>query len=259
MLSRTVRAARVPTGALASLGRVRRVDEVRRGSERLRVGPWRGDHRIALVAPVAGGPPTPGVIREACDVLAARGYREVLTGALALPEQQGFLSSGFTVRDELHLLTHDLLAVPEPPSGVRLRRGGRRDRPRALVVDAAAFPGFWRLDERGFAEAMTATPAARFRVAVLDGAVSGYCITGRAGSRGYIQRLAVSPSLQGRGHGRALVVDALRWLVHRRASQAVVNTQVGNQRALDLYRALGFRQQPSGLAVLGRQLERAPA
>lgn len=244
---------------MATLSRVRRVDEVRRGSERLRVGPWRGDARIALVAPVGGGPPTPGVIRQACDVLAGRGYREVLTGALAMPEQQGFLSSGFTVRDELHLLTHDLLAVPEPPPGIRLRRGGRRDRPRALAVDGEAFPGFWRLDDRGFAEAMTATPAARFRVALLDRTVAGYCITGRSGTRGYIQRLAVTPALQGRGLGRALVLDALRWLDRRNASQAVVNTQVGNARALALYQALGFRLQPTGLAVLGRHLEREPA
>jgi ribosomal protein S18 acetylase RimI-like enzyme len=238
---------------------VRRIDEVRRGSQRLRVGPWRGDHRIALLAPLAGGPPTPEVIRDACDVLTGRGYREVLTGALATTEQQGFLSSGFTVRDELHLLTHDLLAVPAPPAGVRLRRGARRDRPRALAVDGLAFPGFWRLDDRGFLEAMTATHTARFRVALLDGSVAGYCITGRAGSRGYLQRLAVAPALQGRGLGRALVVDALRWLARRHATQVVVNTQVGNERALALYQALGFRLQPTGLAVLGRHLVPEPA
>jgi len=238
---------------------VRGIDEVRRGSERLRVGPWRGDARIAIVAPVGGGPPTPGVIRQACEVLAARGYREVLTGALALPEQQGFLAEGFTLRDELHLLAHDLIAIPRPPDGVPLRRARRRDRCRALEVDGRAFPGFWRLDERGLDEAVGATPTARFRIAEVGGAVAGYAVTGRAGSRGYLQRLAVLPEAQGRGLGRALVIDALRWLARRRASQAVVNTQVGNQRALALYQDLGFRLQPTGLAVLGRPLVREPA
>lgn len=232
---------------------------MRRGSERLRVGPWRGDHRVALVAPLTPGPPSAAVVQQACDVLASRGYREVLTGALAPPEQQAFLASGFVVRDELHLLSHDLLSLPEAPDGVRLRRGRRRDRSRALAVDGAAFPGFWRLDERGFVEAMTATPAVRFRVAAADAVVAGYCVTGRAGARGYIQRLAVSPAAQGRGLGRALVVDALRWLRRRHVSQVVVNTQVGNERALELYQALGFRLQPAGLAVLGRHLVREPA
>lgn len=238
---------------------MRRLDEVRRGSERLRVGPWRGDQRIALVSPTGGGPPTPDVVRHACDVLAARGYREVLTGALAAPEQQGFLTAGFTLRDELHLLVHDLFDLPDAPAGIRVRRGTRRQRARALEVDALAFPGFWRLDERGLAEAMTATPTARFRVVVDDGVVAGYCVTGRAGTRGYVQRLAVDPEEQGRGIGRALVVDALTWLRRHRAAQAVVNTQVGNERALALYQRLGFRLQPTGLAVLGRHLVREPA
>jgi ribosomal protein S18 acetylase RimI-like enzyme len=223
------------------------------------VGPWRGDARVALVAPTSAGPATPAIIREACDLLLAQGYREVLTGALAIPEQQGFLSSGFRVRDELHLLAHDLLVLPDPPPGVRTRRGRRSDRSRALLVDGQAFPGFWRLDERGLAEAITATPAARFRVALLGGEVAGYAVTGRAGSRGYLQRLAVLPHEQGRGLGRALVVDALRWLRRRHAAQAVVNTQVGNERALALYQSLGFRLQPVGLAVLGRSLVREPA
>jgi hypothetical protein len=33
-------------------------------------------------------------------------------------------------------------------------------------------------------------------------------------------------------------------------NEAVVNTQAGNTRALELYQGLGFRLQPSGLLVL---------
>jgi ribosomal protein S18 acetylase RimI-like enzyme len=152
----------------------------------------------------------------------------------------------------LHLLAHDLLTVPTPPP-VELRRGRRIDRPAALAVDAQSFDTFWRLDNSGFDEAMGATPSSRFRVAG-DADVVGYAIAGRAGSRGFLQRLAVAPAEQRRGIGRALAIDALRWMKRRSVDRAMVNTQEQNDSALSLYQALGFRLQPGGLAVLQNQL-----
>ena len=63
-----------------------------------------------------------------------------------------------------------------------------------------------------------ATPSARFRVATRgqgDGEVVGYAVTGRAGPRGYLQRLAVAPAAQrardrrGAGRRRAALAAAL--------------------------------------------------
>jgi ribosomal protein S18 acetylase RimI-like enzyme len=235
------------------------VEEVRRGSERLRVGAWRGDGSVAYVAPVTERPPSAALVRHACTVLADRGYREVLTAALAEPERTGFLAAGFEVRDALHLLAHDLRDVP-PLGSTHLRRGRRADRAIALQVDHRAFPPFWRLDEGGLHEAMTATPSARFRIALVGRTVVGYAVTGRAGRRGYLQRLAVDPTVQRQGIGRDLVADCLHWLQRRGVTNAVVNTQVENARALQLYLATGFRLQPSGLEVLGRTIaEHLPA
>lgn len=196
------------------------------------------------------------MVRHCCGVLAERGYRSVVTGALARREQLGFLEDGFAVHEELHLLAHDMGDLPEAPTlpgGMRLRRGHRWDRSRTLDVDGLAFPPFWRLDAAGLEEALAATPQARYRVAA-GREVAGYAVAGRAGSRGYLQRLAVTPEASGQGLGTALVVDALRWMQTRRVERAVVNTQVANDRALGLYLHLGFRLQPSGLAVLTRPL-----
>ena len=236
---------------------MRGVDVVRRGPERVRVAPWRGDPAIAHVTPLGEAPPvTAAMVRHCCSVLVARGYRSAVTGALARREQQGFLEDGFAVREELHLLAHDMVDLPDPtplPDGVRLRRGHRWDRRRTLDVDGMAFPPFWRLDAAGLDEALAATPQARYRIAAGRDVV-GYAVAGRAGSRGYLQRLAVAPEASGRGVGTALVVDALRWMRSRRVERAVVNTQVANERALALYLHLGFRLQPTGLAVLTRPL-----
>lgn len=218
------------------------------------MGPWRGDHRVAFIAPVGDAlPPTTAMVKHALEHLQGRGYERALTGALAERERAGFERAGFEPHESLHLLAHDLLDVPEP-AAVRLRRGFATDRAAALECDAAAFPAFWRLDRDGLREAIRATPAARFRVALDAGRIVGYAITGRAGARGYVQRLAVHPDAQGRGFGRSLVVDGLRWLRRHRVTQAVVNTQAGNERALALYQQLGFRLQPSGLLVLALAL-----
>jgi GNAT superfamily N-acetyltransferase len=191
-----------------------------------------------------------------------RGIRRLLTGALAPGEQATFRDAGFAVHDRLHLLSHDLEAVPAVGLGadVKLRRARRGELGAVLAVDGRAFDGFWRLDRAGLDDAIHATTSARVRVATDGGgAIVGYVVTGRSGDRGYVQRLAVDPTARRNGIGAALVVDGLRWLRRRRTLSAVVNTQVANDGALALYRRLGFVLQPDGLTVLTLPLTDAEA
>ena len=239
---------------------MRRLDTISAGADRLRIGSWRGDPAVALLSPSPGIPPTPSGLARAMDELRRRGYRSVLTPALAEREQPPFVAAGFTVHERLHLLGHDLRRVPEPRApGCRLRRGRKRDIPDVLAVDGLAFDRFWRFDATGLADARTATPHARFQVATVDGEVIGYHVTGRAGTLGYLQRLAVHPGSHGRGIGTALIADSLDWCRRRGCTLVLVNTQEANQRALSLYEHLGFRTQPAGLAVLERPLDDGPA
>lgn len=229
--------------------------DLTRGDGRLRIATWRGDERTAYLTP-ARGRPTSAAVERSLDDLAQRGYRRALTAALGPAEQAPFLAAGFEVHERLHLLTRDL--VPHADglgNGVPLRRGRRGDRPAVLALDRSAFPPFWQLDATGLDDAMSATPSARLRVAERPGAprnLVGYAITGRAATRGYLQRLAVDPAEQRRGVASALVADALRWLRRRGAREVLVNTQEDNAAALALYESLGFRRQPEGLAVLLR-------
>lgn len=235
---------------------MRHFEHLQWGSDRLRLAPWRGDPTVAELAPLlAGRPVSASSLHRCLELVAIRGYRAVVTNALAPEEQHGYLEVGFRVQERLHLLTRSLDSLPSLDRSVRLRRGRRRDYPAILAVDAAAFEPFWRFDQAGLIEARTATPSNRLRVTA-NGPLVGFAVTGRAGTRGYLQRLAVHPEHHHHGIGTALVLDALHWLRRRGVQTAVVNTQEANEVALALYRYLGFTPQPDGLAVLSYRFER---
>jgi ribosomal protein S18 acetylase RimI-like enzyme len=221
---------------------------------RLRVRPWQADARVAHLAPAADhlGPLTATDVEHAVERLRQQGYHAVITAALHRADRRPFAEAGFAETERLHLLRHDLdTLVPTPPlAGIEVRRGRRREQEAALDVDRAAFTPFWRLDRAGLAEALTATTMVHFQVARDEGGVVGYAVCGRAGHRGYVQRLAVAPRCQGRGVGAALLGDGLRWLRRWGARDALVNTQEDNRRSLRLYQRTGFVLQPDGLSVL---------
>jgi GNAT superfamily N-acetyltransferase len=233
-------------------------DTVTARGVRLRVRPWRGRRDTAELSAVpAGALVPPGLVLLAVERARDRGYDEVVTPALPGGEWRPYVDAGFTVREELHLLTHDLLELPDRRAhGHHLRRVQRRDRARVLAIDQAAFDPFWRLDDDALEDAVRATPSTRFR---MDRSGCGYALTGRAGDRGYLQRLAVDPGQQGAGIGSALVVDGLWWLRRWRVREALVNTQIGNERAIVLYERLGFRRRTDGLAVLELDIASHPA
>lgn len=220
------------------------------GGNRLRVAPWQGHAFVALVAPArTRQQPSRGEISTCIDELAARGVTSAVTPALSPYEAEPFYQAGFELHERLHLLALTIEEKPPRPSH-RLRRGRPWDRARVLELDAQAFEPFWRFDAYSLKEARRATPVHRFRVAVVGGRVAGYAVTGRAGGRGYLQRLAVEPELHGQGLGSSLVNDCLRWLHGKGVHLALVNTQERNRRALDLYERIGFVQQREGLLVL---------
>jgi ribosomal protein S18 acetylase RimI-like enzyme len=238
------------TGA-ASRG-VAEPETIEQRGERARLASWRADGQVAHLSPAALRPLSAAFVDSCLDRLRARGFTSVVTSALSEAECAGFLRAGFDVQEELELLAHDLNAIPD--IGHRLRRPRRGDRSRVLAVDAAAFESFWRLHQGGLEDALGATPSVRFRVHGRGEGLDAYVIGGRGAGTGYVQRLAVHPAARGRGLGRTLVGDVLRWMRRHGAARALVNTQQTNEAALSLYRACGFRARPDGLRVLVRAL-----
>ena len=187
-------------------------------------------------------------IDAALQLIAQKGVKRVFTSAIGPREQLFFRDIGFRLHEELVLLSNDF-SVPVPKPTHPTRRALRSDRPQILDIDTSAFPQFWQFDEPALSEAIKATPRSRFRVNA-EPSPHGFAISGRSGRQGFLQRLAVHPAHQGKGRGRSLATDALGWLQKRHVNEVLVNTQITNLTALELYESIGFTRRSDGLAVL---------
>ena len=219
------------------------------GWVRARAGTDPGTVHLTVVDPAAV---TADAVDQCCAQLAAIGYRRAVTNALAEVDAEVLLGAGFRVSERLDLLGRGLEELPARPSGApRPRR--TRDLDAVVALDRSAF-GDRSLDRAALRDALDATPAARLRVSGPPHRPLGYAVTGLAGSRAYVQRLAVRPDARRQGAARALLVDGLRWARRHRARTAVVNTHTGNHAARALYESSGFVVLPRGLVVVERAL-----
>lgn len=221
------------------------------GKDRFVIGPWHDDPTIAYVAVVSTTTPlvSPAAVERCLEHVVASGFTSAVTAALTGNDAHVFASAGFTPRERLHVLRHDIdgpLPAPDP----RIRRARRADRDAVLDIDRRAFESFWHLGPDGLQEALDATASVRFRVLTEADRVIGYAVTGRSHDMGYLQRLGVEPDRVRGGIGRALVSDSLRWLRRRRARALLVNTQETNAAALALYLSQGFRMESDQLVVM---------
>jgi ribosomal-protein-alanine N-acetyltransferase len=198
-----------------------------------------------------------------------RGFHRVRTGALFPASTAAFASAGFLEIDSLLLLQLDLADRPlpsraAPPSrpalasrhaGGFVGRGPTRRLTAARLAEAAAvdelaFGRRWSNDTASLDAIREATPSHRSRMVVDGGSLRGFAVSGRAGTRGYVQRLAVDPAARRRGIGRTLVADALGWMDRHDVGTVLVNTAADNEAALALYESFGFRPQQGELKVL---------
>ena len=156
--------------------------------------------------------------------------------------QQILSTSGFAnhqniVMLEWHGFASRTWAVSES-NRIRIRRMTEADLPEVEKTDAASFPPLWRnpLDtlRRAFSQALLAT------VAEDEDGIVGYQLTTGGRTHAHLARLAVHPSAQGHGAGRALLVELFAQLTRMGVTRLTVNTQSDNEASLGLYQKMGF-------------------
>ncbi len=242
---------------------------------RARLGRWPYDDRVAhLVLLDHQMVPTDTDVARWISFARERGARTVRTGALFPDAVPAFTDAGFGVVDTLTLLTLLTSSIPPDssirrtsgPSGgdqrllarsndqLRLRRLRPPMLPEAAEIDRRSFSPPWANDTVALSDITTATPYHRSRSVHHGRRMVGFSISGRAGRSGYVQRLAVDPSVRRRGVARLLLDDALRWMRRRGIDRVMVNTASDNHRALALYESSGFERSPGSLLILERAL-----
>jgi len=148
-------------------------------------------------------------------------------------------ASGFENRQNIVMLEWQYQPwAPREAEGIRVRKMEESDLPEVAQADAASFPPLWQNPletlRRAYAQTMIAT--------VAEGAqgVVGYQLSTGGRSRAHLARLAVHPSVQGHGVGRALLSDLFTRLNQFGIPRLSVNTQSDNSVSLSLYQKMGF-------------------
>lgn len=158
--------------------------------------------------------------------------------------ENGFVEAEQVQFYELDRLPRRVAALPAPPADVRLTPGHPDHLTELARMDAAAFPPLWHFGTKDLFEMLV---RCRVQIAWCDGRMVGYtavCTNNR--SEVQLARLAVHPAWQGKGVGRLLLSDTIRYAAQE-FERLVLNTQTTNHRSQKLYQGFGFR--PIGLPI----------
>jgi [ribosomal protein S18]-alanine N-acetyltransferase len=163
------------------------------------------------------------------------------------------LTRGFFPYRQLYAYDKFDYNIPTPGNQqVSVRPVERRDIPRLLAIEAASFEDLWRYDAASFEDIAATHPY--FVVAELNGQVVGYQFNALDGEYGYLVRIAVHPSVNGKGIGARLMAEAIRFFEREHVLRIMLNTQDDNTHAHRLYEWFGFVRIPQIGFVLRKPL-----
>ncbi|MBR3098587.1 MAG: ribosomal protein S18-alanine N-acetyltransferase [Clostridia bacterium] len=121
---------------------------------------------------------------------------------------------------------------------VSIRRMTTEDIDAVAEIEKAVFACPW--SRESFRREMEENAAARYLVAERDGRIIGYAGAWIILDESHITNIAVAEPERGRGVGRMLTERLLYVLSNLGACYATLEVRVSNERALALYKSLGF-------------------
>jgi len=149
-------------------------------------------------------------------------------------------NSDFTYHQDIIVLNwdYDKSIVNDSDSDLPMRKMNESDLPLVENLDGLAFEPIWQNSTASLSKAFK---MAAYSTVITQGKdIIAYQVSTQNLMGGHLARLAVHPEYQGRGIGKALVIDLMRKLGAKGAQRITVNTQSDNPASLALYRTLGF-------------------
>ena len=148
-------------------------------------------------------------------------------------------ASGFENRQNIVMLEWQPQAgALVEAQGIQIREMTEADLAAVTVVDGESFDPLWHNSQETLQRALSQSQFAT--IAENERGVIGYQLTTGLNMRAHLARLAVTPVMQGRGVGRALLRDLFARLMESGYFKLSVNTQSDNQTSLHLYQKMGF-------------------
>jgi ribosomal protein S18 acetylase RimI-like enzyme len=93
-----------------------------------------------------------------------------------------------------------------------------------------------------------------FLVGILDGQIIASVMAGYDGHRGWLNYLAVAPTLRHRGFGRLIVAEAERRLLEAGCPKINLQVRTANRQAIEFYRRIGYSLDE--VVSMGKRLQR---
>lgn len=123
-------------------------------------------------------------------------------------------------------------------SELKVRRMGLEDVDAVHAIEAATFPTPWSRED--FVKEMTANACARYLVAQEGGQTVGFAGAWIVLDEAHITNIAVRKDCRGRGIGRRLTEELMRYAANLGVVYATLEVRRSNEAAKKLYQSLGF-------------------
>jgi ribosomal protein S18 acetylase RimI-like enzyme len=157
----------------------------------------------------------------------------------------------FHYAEEIVTLRYASSTPPEEfiPEKIIIRHARPEDLPSLFAIDQAAFEPPWQMGRSDIRQAERSSAYATVALDQQTNTIIGYQLSTLYFDGSHLARLAVAPIAQGRGIGRALVGEALRYFARRGVYTMTVNTQTSNIVSKHVYQRFGFRLNGYDLPV----------
>ncbi|MDX2076880.1 MAG: GNAT family N-acetyltransferase [bacterium] len=156
---------------------------------------------------------------------------------------------GFTQTDEVITFIRYNSPMLIAPSRFEIHAANMNDVDRLYEIDKLAFSPMWQMTLEDMRQARRTAAVCTM---ALDGdVIVGFQLSTLHHRNGHLARLAVLPSMQGKGVGSALVNDLVRYFNRRHMDYVSVNTQLSNPASQNLYSKLGFIRNGYDMPVWG--------